>query len=1234
MKKNTLLVFLSLFLLIIGEEVKAQQYEHFEISSGFTADVIANGVGNPLLSTSIGVDGGNWAFLSTDFQITSPGTTYPNALPSSGLINSIVAATPGLSYQLNSYSENNALRLATSGSNGTLTFANPMQAFSIYILGACGDGAVTLSGTITFTDNSTQTFTGTLPDWFFSAAMPVAAWNFGRVNRATQVVENPLNNPRLYQWQVNIAEENVAKSIQSVSFTKTSIAGIANIFAVSANALGECPYPINLTVNSATSSAVNLTWVSLGDEEQWEVVVVPQGNPAPTSGTIIDEASYEAEGLDPVSPYTMYVRAICEGGVYSDWSQYTFYTPVSNNDCVSAIDLPVNSGVQCIQSETVSFLGATVSPEAPDLCGNANGGDVWYSFVAEETVHVVQLLNFSNIASFESIAVTLYQGGCDIMIPVACSTVNYIMATGLTPGSLYLVRVSLNSSSTTLSGSFDICVSTPSIPSGGNSLECLINTINSDFEHPTISQASGWPTFVHQNTVQGWRTTASDGMIEFWPNTTNGGGTTAYSGNQYIELNANMASGVYQDFDTPVPTVFNFGFAHRGRQGTDVCGLYAGSPGGPYTLIYTATAGNTSWVYNTGTYTVPVGQTQTRFIFEAISAAGGISTGNFLDAITFTANNGILSDNPISLDCSEETASVILAAGVGVWTAHDDNPAPTTISDATSNTPIITGFSVAGTYRYEWTTLYCSTTLEINFTGSSVTEPIADNVIYCVGQTAVPLEVTVLEDHIPNWYTQEFGGIALSETPTPDTSTVGEIIYYVSQTSIFSSCESLRVPVTVTVNELSPLETIAFQYESNQYCITGNTILPELSIITPLGGTFSISGGLPINAQTGEINLAEMVEGTYTVTYTLPEDVENCIAESSGTFELIFITPQTVNTGFSYPTPVCNLGGNLFPEYEGFASGGFFESTEGLIIDSAMGEINVSLSQPGVYTVVYTVPEDLENCILESSSSFEITILPADVPQTDFSYTTPLCSTGMNAFPTFEEGSVLGGTFHSTTGLVIDTTTGEIDAASSTPGIYTITYSVEEDVANCQTASQSEFTINIMQETGYSLYQQCEGGNSWLFVEDDNQSEYVWYNENGNVIHTGSNAFNITEYLSQNPTITIPENGLTFSVTIDDGCINTASITITTVLCVIPKGISPNGDMINDTFNLTGLGANTVSIYNRYGRLVYDFKGDYTNQWIGQSKNGDELPSGTYYYMIETKAKETFTGWVYINREF
>ncbi|MGW3464887.1 hypothetical protein ACWDE9_37310, partial [Streptomyces olivaceoviridis] len=48
------------------------------------------------------------------------------------------------------------------------------------------------------------------------------------------------------------------------------------------------------------------------------------------------------------------------------------------------------------------------------------------------------------------------------------------------------------------------------------------------------------------------------------------------------------------------------------------------------------TDGNTAWGYYTGTYTVPAGQTTTRFAFRSISAAGGNrSIGNFLDGIFF-----------------------------------------------------------------------------------------------------------------------------------------------------------------------------------------------------------------------------------------------------------------------------------------------------------------------------------------------------------------------------------------------------------------------------------------------------------------------------------------------------------------------------------------------------------------------------------------------------------------------
>jgi flagellar hook assembly protein FlgD len=43
-------------------------------------------------------------------------------------------------------------------------------------------------------------------------------------------------------------------------------------------------------------------------------------------------------------------------------------------------------------------------------------------------------------------------------------------------------------------------------------------------------------------------------------------------------------------------------------------------------------------------------------------------------------------------------------------------------------------------------------------------------------------------------------------------------------------------------------------------------------------------------------------------------------------------------------------------------------------------------------------------------------------------------------------------------------------------------------------------------------------------------------------------------------------------------------------------------------------------------------KTDYTNQWKGEDKNGDELPDGTYYYVFNRDNGETRTGWIYINR--
>ncbi|MCD0472315.1 T9SS type B sorting domain-containing protein [Flavobacterium sp. JAS] len=162
--------------------------------------------------------------------------------------------------------------------------------------------------------------------------------------------------------------------------------------------------------------------------------------------------------------------------------------------------------------------------------------------------------------------------------------------------------------------------------------QCTVQTINNDFELPVVSQSAA---FLNQREVPGWRTTAPDGIIEFWKNGSLGG--FAYSGEQYIELNAFSASGLYQDFDSSRNTVFNYSFAHRGRVGTDKMVVRAGPPAGPYTIINTVSTGNLQWKLYSGSYTAPKGQKSTRFIFEAVSTASGDPTvGNFLDAINFS----------------------------------------------------------------------------------------------------------------------------------------------------------------------------------------------------------------------------------------------------------------------------------------------------------------------------------------------------------------------------------------------------------------------------------------------------------------------------------------------------------------------------------------------------------------------------------------------------------------------
>jgi gliding motility-associated-like protein len=68
----------------------------------------------------------------------------------------------------------------------------------------------------------------------------------------------------------------------------------------------------------------------------------------------------------------------------------------------------------------------------------------------------------------------------------------------------------------------------------------------------------------------------------------------------------------------------------------------------------------------------------------------------------------------------------------------------------------------------------------------------------------------------------------------------------------------------------------------------------------------------------------------------------------------------------------------------------------------------------------------------------------------------------------------------------------------------------------------------------------------------------------------------------------------------------------------IPNAFTPNGDGINDRWDIPDLAyyPNCIlNIYTRYGSVIYQSRG-YSTAWDG-SYNGKILPTGTYYYIID-----------------
>jgi gliding motility-associated-like protein len=122
---------------------------------------------------------------------------------------------------------------------------------------------------------------------------------------------------------------------------------------------------------------------------------------------------------------------------------------------------------------------------------------------------------------------------------------------------------------------------------------------------------------------------------------------------------------------------------------------------------------------------------------------------------------------------------------------------------------------------------------------------------------------------------------------------------------------------------------------------------------------------------------------------------------------------------------------------------------------------------------------------------------------------------------------------------------------------------------------------------------------------------------------TWSAATGLSDDKILNP-IASPSITTTYVLTVQttSGCtaIDSAKIEVVLPPVVIPNTFTPNGDGINDTWDIKYLDSYpgcTVQIFNRWGRQIYTSNG-YGIPWDGTYK-GKELPAGTYYYVINLK---------------
>jgi hypothetical protein len=362
------------------------------------------------------------------------------------------------------YTTNNELMVdqATYVAGGTITFNTPTTATNLAFLGTGGGGSITVNYTLTHSDNSTETGTITLSDWFGGGS--TVAWGAnGRVTATggmNNINTSPVNNqaPYLYSTQITVSG---ATPITSITLSGASSGAHANFYAVSGNASGGFwtpiplnqssfnaegtvpaaqPWPITATMDQGTNFNYNgnlNTWFEQGyDRSVTAVGLPPSGSTfsSQTSGNVYQLGNYSTNSVTlidsnhPVANITPLVPAA--------YSTFAFLTaggndgPGMTNKCI----IQHADGVR----ETNIFYGY-------DWFDQNHNGAIAYSAGGRVNMANRSLQNIGGNPAFPFLFETYFPLS-DTVSPVTNIVVEYYEAPN-TSATTYILAVSAGSGS-------------------------------------------------------------------------------------------------------------------------------------------------------------------------------------------------------------------------------------------------------------------------------------------------------------------------------------------------------------------------------------------------------------------------------------------------------------------------------------------------------------------------------------------------------------------------------------------------------------------------------------------------------------------------------------------------------------------------------------------------------------------------------------------------------------------